>query len=52
VLILDNLASHKTRAVRSALKDAGYAVPPTGNPFEQAFSKLKRMGRRSGRSTG
>lgn len=57
VLILDNLASHKTRAVRSALKEAGYAVrylppySPDRNPIEQAFSKLKRMARQAAERT-
>jgi transposase len=53
VLILDNLASHKTCAVRATLKQAGLAVrylppySPDRNPIEQAFSKLKRLARRA-----
>ena len=53
VLILDNLASHKTRAVRATLKDAGLAVrylppySPDRNPIEQAFSKLKAAARKA-----
>ena len=53
VLILDNLASHKTRAVRTTLKHADLAVrylppySPDRNPIEQAFSKLKRLARRA-----
>lgn len=52
VLILDNLASHKTRAVRATLKNAGLAVgylppySPDRNPIEQAFSKLKSVARK------
>ncbi len=57
MLILDNLASHKTRAVRSALKEAGYAVrylppySPDRNPIEQVFSKLKGMARKAAERT-
>ena len=53
VLILDNLASHKTRAVRATLNQAGLAVrylppySPDRNPIEQAFSKLKRAARKA-----
>ncbi len=53
VLILDNLASHKTRAVRATLKNAGLAVrdlppySPDRNPIEQAFSQLKRLAHRA-----
>ena len=57
VLISDNLASHKTRAVRSALREAGYAVrylppySPDRNPIEQAFSKRKRTARTAAERT-
>ena len=53
VLILDNLASHKTRAVRTTLEHAGLAVrylppySPDRNPIEQAFSKLKAAARKA-----
>ena len=51
VFVLDNLSSHKTRAVRATLNQAGLAVrylpaySPDRNPIEQAFSKLKRLAR-------
>ena len=57
VLISDNLASHKTRAVRSGLREAGYAVrylppySPDRNPIEQAFSKRKRTARTAAERT-
>lgn len=57
VLILDNLASHKTRTVRTTLKQAGLAVrylppySPDRNPIEQAFSKLKQLARRAAERT-
>lgn len=57
VLVLDNLASHKTRAVRSALEEAGCTVrylpaySPDFNPIEQAFAKLKAMARKAAERT-
>ena len=51
VLVLDNLAAHKTRGVRAALAAGGLAVrylpaySPDRNPIEQVFSKFKRLAR-------
>ena len=47
VVILDNLAAHKSEKAAQCLKDKGAwflflpAYPPDLNPIEQAFSKLK-----------
>lgn len=47
IVILDNLGSHKGRAVRSALRAIGaklFFLPPYSpdlNPIEQVFAKLK-----------
>lgn len=47
VVVMDNLASHKSQAVRQAIRDARahlLFLPPSSpdlNPIEQAFSKLK-----------
>lgn len=47
VVIMDNLGSHKGKAVRKAIRDAGahlIFLPPYSpdlNPIEMAFSKLK-----------
>lgn len=52
VVILDNLGSHKGKAIRSAIRDAGAhllflpAYSPDLNPIEQLFSKLKHWLRR------
>ena len=49
VVVLDNLASHKGRAVRRAIRAAGahlIFLPPYSpdlNPIEQVFSKLKTL---------
>jgi transposase len=49
VVILDNLGSHKGKAVRKALRQAGahlLFLPPYSpdlNPIEQVFSKLKTL---------
>jgi transposase len=49
VVIMDNLGSHKSAAVRQRIEAAGasllYLPPysPDLNPIEQAFSKLKTM---------
>ena len=51
VLILDDLSSHKTRAVRATRNRAGLAVrhlpaySPDRNPIEPAFSKFERLAR-------
>ena len=47
IVILDNLASHKVKAVREAVQGAGarlWFLPPYSpdlNPIEQAFAKIK-----------
>ena len=53
VVILDNLGSHKNRAVRKAIRRAGahlFFLPPYSpdlNPIEQVFSKLKTLLRKA-----
>tara|TARA_E500000318_G_scaffold90720_1_gene88728 strand:+ start:370 stop:642 length:273 start_codon:yes stop_codon:yes gene_type:complete len=52
VVVLDNLGSHKGKAVRQAIRDAGAhllflpAYSPDLNPIEQFFAKLKHWLRR------
>lgn len=52
IVILDNLGSHKGKAVRTAIRDAGAhllflpAYSPDLNPIEQLFAKLKHWLRR------
>ncbi len=47
IVIMDNLGSHKSEAVRQAIKEAGaklFFLPPYSpdlNPIEQTFSKIK-----------
>lgn len=49
IVIMDNLGSHKGRAVREAIRAAGarlFFLPPYSpdlNPIEQVFSKLKTL---------
>ena len=50
IVVMDNLGSHKSKAVRDAIKAAapGSFLPPYSpdlNPIEQAFAKIKRMRR-------
>ena len=53
VVILDNLGSHKARAVRDAIRAAGahrLFLPPYSpdlNPIEQVFAKLKHLLRKA-----
>ena len=53
IVIMDNLGSHKGKAVRAALRKAGarlFFLPPYSpdlNPIEQVFAKLKHLLRRS-----
>ena len=53
IVILDNLGSHKGKAVRQAIRNAGahlLFLPPYSpdlNPIEQAFAKLKHWLRRA-----
>ncbi len=49
LVVMDNLSSHKTTAVRQAIESTGakavYLPPysPDLNPIEMAFSKLKQL---------
>ena len=53
IVVLDNLGSHKSRAVRRAIRHAGahrFLLPPYSpdlNPIEQAFAKLKTLLRKA-----
>lgn len=53
IVIMDNLGSHKGRAVRAAIKRAGahlIFLPPYSpdlNPIEQVFAKLKTLLRKA-----
>jgi transposase len=57
IVIMDNLGSHKGRAVRAAIEAVGaillYLPPysPDFNPIENAFSKLKAMLRKAAERT-
>ena len=57
VVIIDNLGSHKGKAVRRAIRSAGaklFFLPPYSpdlNPIEQVFSKLKTLLRKAGERT-
>ena len=52
-MILDNLGSHKTPAIRAAIRAAGarlWFLPPYSpdlNPIEQVFAKLKHLLRKA-----
>ena len=53
VVIMDNLGSHRGKAVRQAIRQAGAKLlflpkySPDLNPIEQVFSKLKHMLRKA-----
>jgi transposase len=53
IVIMDNLGSHKGRAIRTAIRAAGarlFFLPPYSpdlNPIEQAFAKLKTLLRKA-----
>lgn len=53
IVIMDNLASHKGKAIRAAIKAAGAKLlflPPYSpdlNPIEQVFAKLKHLLRKA-----
>lgn len=53
IVVLDNLGSHKGRAIRHMIRAAGarlFFLPPYSpdlNPIEQVFSKLKRLLRKA-----
>ena len=57
IVILDNLGSHKGKAVRSAIRAAGarlFFLPPYSpdlNPIEQVFAKLKHLLRKAAERT-
>lgn len=57
VVIMDNLGSHKARAVRQAIRKAGahlLFLPPYSpdlNPIEQVFAKLKALLRKAAERT-
>ena len=53
IVVMDNLGSHKGRAVRQAIRSAGaklFFLPkysPDLNPIEQVFAKLKHLLRKA-----
>ncbi len=57
VVIMDNLSSHKGKAVRKAIRDTGahlFFLPPYSpdlNPIEQVFAKLKALLRKAAERT-
>jgi len=57
IVVMDNLSSHKSSAVRRAIRDAGAKLiflPPYSpdlNPIEQAFAKLKTLLRKENACT-
>ena len=57
VVVMDNLSSHKNKAVRRAIRAAGaklFYLPPYSpdlNPIEQAFSRLKTLLRKENART-
>jgi transposase len=57
IVILDNLGSHKSKAVRAAIRAAGarlFFLPPYSpdlNPIEQVFAKLKQLLRKAAERT-
>jgi putative transposase len=58
IVIMDNLGSHKGKAVRQAIRAAGaklFFLPkysPDLNPIEQFFAKLKHWLRKAARRSG
>ena len=57
IVVLDNLSSHKSLAIRQAIRAAGaklFFLPPYSpdlNPIEQVFAKLKTLLRRAAERT-
>jgi putative transposase len=57
IVIMDNLGSHKSKAVRQAIRAAGAKLlflpkySPDLNPIEQLFAKLKHLLRKAGERT-
>jgi len=58
IVVMDNLGSHKGKAVRRAIRSAGaklFFLPkysPDLNPIEQLFAKLKHLLRKDAARTG
>jgi transposase len=57
IVVMDNLSSHKGKAIRNAIKAVGaklFFLPPYSpdlNPIEQVFSKLKHLLRKAAERT-
>ena len=57
IVVMDNLGSHKGKAVRQAIRSAGaklFFLPkysPDLNPIEQIFAKLKHLLRKAAERT-
>lgn len=57
IVVMDNLGSHKSKAVRQAIRSAGAKLlflpkySPDLNPIEQLFAKLKHLLRQAARRT-
>ena len=57
IVVMDNLGSHKGKAVRKAIRSAGaklFFLPkysPDLNPIEQVFAKLKHLLRKAAERT-
>ena len=57
IVIIDNLGSHKGKAVRRAIRNAGAKLiflpkySPDLNPIEMLFAKLKHLLRKAARRT-
>ena len=57
IVILDNLASHKSKAVRQLIRSVGASIfflpkySPDLNPIEQVFAKLKHLLRKAAART-
>ena len=57
IVVIDNLGSHKAKAVRRAIRSAGawlFFLPPYSpdlNPIEQVFAKLKTLLRKAAERT-
>ncbi len=57
IVVIDNLGSHKGKAVRQAIRNAGaklFFLPPYSpdlNPIEQVFAKLKTLLRKAAERT-
>ena len=57
IVIMDNLGSHKSQAIRRAIRNAGaklFFLPPYSpdlNPIEQVFAKLKALLRKAAERT-